>query len=97
MCIEHAHLARTHTLNFIRTVAKLKDVAGQTLNRKVLVERADKGFRRLENHPVIRRIGNCAAVCDRRKARAAPAANPMIYCIVMQVSPAPAASRGEAF
>ena len=44
MCVKHADLAGADTLNLIRAVAKLKDVAGQTLDCKVFVERADKSF-----------------------------------------------------
>src|ERR1700752_1908437 len=97
MSIEHADFTCANSFDFVRVVAKLKDIAGQTFDREIFIESADESFRRLENHPVFSRIGNCAAVSDRHQSRSAPAAYALIHRIVMKISPAPSAPGGESF
>src|SRR6266852_3972367 len=83
--------AGAYALDAIRSVTKLKDIAGETFNGEILVQRADKGFRRLENYTVIGRVRDGAATGDGRKSRAPSRTQAMIHRIVMQISTAPAA------
>src|SRR5262245_18052111 len=97
MRVEHPHFTRADAPDFVRSVAQLKYDSGHTLNREVFVQSADKRLRRLEDDPVIRGVGNCAAVGDRHQPRATPAAQAMIDRVVMQVSCTPAAASAKAF
>src|SRR5437762_12584955 len=97
MRVQHAHFAGAQTLDLIRTVAKLKDVAGETLDRKIFVERSDECFGRFENDPIVSRVGYRSAISNSRQSRAASATEAMIHRVMMKISPAPAASGGKPF
>ena len=64
MRIFDAYFADSDALDGVRTVAKLKDVSGETLDREVFIQRAHERFRWFENHAVIRSVGYGAAVGD---------------------------------
>ena len=53
MRIFHTHGARLDALDAIRSVAELKDVAREALNRKVFVQGANESVRRFENHAIV--------------------------------------------
>src|SRR5436309_15078229 len=97
MRIQHPHFARAHTLDLIRTVAELKDVAGETLDRKIFVERSDERFGWFKNDAIVSRVGYRSAISNSRQSRAAPSANAMIHRVMMKESSAPATSSGKAF
>src|SRR5205807_10626165 len=97
MSIEHAHFTCANTFDFVRAIAELKDVARETLNRKILIQRADESLGRFEDDSIVAGVGNRAAVRDGRKSRATSPANASIHRVVMQVGSAPTAPRGEAF
>src|SRR5205807_5454994 len=44
MRVEDADLAGPHALDFVRAVAKLKDVAGETLDREIVIQRSDQNL-----------------------------------------------------
>jgi len=77
-------------------VAELKHVAGQALDREVLVDRADHLRLRLQQHRVIGRVGNGPARRDRRQRRAAPPAQDAVDRVPMQMGAAAPASRVKA-
>ena len=79
-----------------RRVAQLEDVAGRALDGEVLVQRADEGLVRLEDHPVVGEFRDRAAGRLRQQPRAAPAAHHAVHLVAMQQRRAPAPSRAEA-
>ncbi len=97
MRILHAHHAALDADDFVGAVAELEDVAGQALDREILVHRADKMVLGLELHAIIGVVGDRAAIGDGGQPCAAPAAQQMIDAVVMQQRAAPAAPRREAF
>ena len=70
----------------VAAVAELEDVAGQALDREVLVDGADDVVLGLEQHLVVGIVGNGAAGGDRRQARAAPAAQHVVDRVVMDAA-----------
>ena len=74
MRVLDAHDAALDALDPVGRVAELEDVAGEALDREILVHRADELVFRLEQHLVVGVVGNGAAGGQRRQARAAPAA-----------------------
>ena len=91
-----AHAARLDAQDPIRRVAELEDVAGEALDREVLVDRADELARGLEHDVVVGGVGNRAARRERGQPRAAPAAQHAVDGVAMEVRGAMAAARGEA-
>src|SRR5438876_3756815 len=69
--IFHAHGARLDALDAIGGVAELKDVSGQTLDRKVFVQSSDKSFGRLQNDSIVRCVRDRAAAGDGCETRSA--------------------------
>src|SRR4030095_11419834 len=57
----HADLARIDTENFPGSVPELKDISGQTFDREVFVDRADKRFGGFEDNAIIGVVWNSAA------------------------------------
>ena len=80
-----------------RRVAKLKDVASETLDREVLIHGADESLRRFDNYSVIGVVRNRAAGSQGDQSRAAPAAQTMVYGVMMNQRRTPAAFRAETF
>ena len=93
--VRYAHLPRLDLHDLVRGVAQLEDVAGHTLDRKVLVQRADERLCRLEDHAVVAQVGNRAAGRDGREPRTAPAFEPAVHTVIVNVGTAPAAPGGE--
>ena len=87
---------RSNSLDAIRDVAELKDVASHALDREILVDRADGHVFRLEQHLIIRIVGNRSARRQRGRSRAAPAAQDAIDRIAMDQRPTTAPAGGEA-
>ena len=61
MRILHAHAACLNAQNAIRRIAELKDIALQTLDGKVLVDRADDTAFGFQHDGVIGIVGNSSA------------------------------------
>ena len=83
--------------NSPRRIAELKDVARETFDREILVDRAEESFRRIEHYTIICVVGNCAAGRQSNQPRTASSAQTMIDCIVMNQRRAPAALGAETF
>ena len=82
--------------NFPGGVAELENIAGETFNGEILVDRADECLSRFEHDAVIGVIGNRAAGGEREQARAAPAAQAMVHGVVMNQGGAMAAFGAKA-
>ena len=80
-----AHAAGLDAPDPVRRVAELEDVAGEALDREVLVDRADHLARGLEHHVVVGGVGNRAARRERGEPRAAPSAQHAVHRIAMHV------------
>ena len=72
-------------------IAELEHVAGQALDREILVDGADDLVFRLEHDLVIGVVRDRAARGQRRDPRAAPAAQHAVDRVVMDQRAAPAA------
>ncbi len=94
--VRDVDLALLDFLNAIARVAELEHVAGQALEREVLVQRADRQLARQQHDLVVELIGNRAAVRDGRQRGAAPAAQHVVDAVEVQVRAAPPAVRREA-
>ncbi len=92
----HPHDAALDAPDAIAGVAELEHVAGQALDREILVDAADHEAFRFQNDLVVGGIGDGAAGRQRRQPRAAPAAQHVVDRVVMDQRPAPAAAGGEA-
>src|SRR5437870_3072378 len=91
------HRAALDAADAIGGVAELEDVAGEALDREILVDRADDLVFRLEQYLVVGIVGDRAARGQRGQPRAAPAAQHAVDRVVMQERAAPAAAGAEAF
>jgi hypothetical protein len=69
--VDHAHASGLDAADAPGTVAELKDITGQALDREVLVHLADHGADRILDDVVVGHLRNRAAAGDRRQARAA--------------------------
>ena len=76
--------------------AQQEHVAGHALDRPVLVHGADRGVVGIEHDLVVAELRDRAARAQRRQARAAPAAQPAVHLVAVQVGGAPALGRVEA-
>ena len=85
MRILDAHAARLDAPDPVRRVAELEDVAGEALDREVLVDRADELVRGLQHDVVVGVVGNRAAGGERREPRAAPAAQHAVDRVAVDV------------
>ena len=77
-------------------IAELEHVAGQALDREILVDGADDLVFRFEHDLIIGRVRDRAARGQRRDPRAAPAAQHPVDRVVMDQRAAPAAPGAEA-
>ncbi len=93
----HAHAPRFDAADAPGRGAQQEDVAGHALHGEILVHRAHRGAFRLGHHQVLRGVRNGAARSDGGEPRAAPAAQPMVHRVAMQVGSAAPARRGDAF
>src|SRR4029434_7673117 len=95
MRILDSYATRLDAQDPVRGVAELKDVSGQALDRKVLVDRADQLAGGLEHDVVVGRVGNRASGGDRGEARAAASAQDAVHGVTVRVGCAmPAAGGG---
>src|SRR6185436_5231252 len=94
--VRDVNLALLDFLDAIARVAELKDVAGQALEREVLVQRADGQLARQQHDLVVELVRNRAAVRDGRQRGTAPAAQDVIDAVEVQMRAAPSAVRREA-
>ena len=78
--------------NAIRSIAKLKNVAGHTLDGKIFVDTADDVIVGLQYHLVIGGVRNRAAGCQRGRSRSAPGAQHLMNGVAMNKRAAPAAA-----
>ena len=86
--------ARLDAQDAVRGVTKLEDVALEALDREILVERSDERPGRLEDHLVVRVVGDGAATGDGGQPGATPRPQPVVHRITVQIgaaSPAPCA------
>ena len=88
--ILHADRAALDAQDAPRRVAELEDVAGQALDREILVERAETGPVGLQHHVVVGVVGDRAARGHRGEAGAAPGAQLAVDDVAVQVRGAPA-------
>ena len=75
----------------------MKDIAGNTFDREVLIDGTDESFCWFENDSIIGIVGNGAAGSQGHQPRAAPAAQPVIHGVMMNQRGAPAAFGAETF
>ena len=85
LCVFHAHLAAFHPQDAVRLVAELEDVAGDRLDREILVHAADAQALRFQHHVVIGGVGNRAARGDRGEPCAASRAQLAVHRVAVQV------------
>src|SRR5205823_2967767 len=85
MRVFDADATRLDALNAVGGIAELKDVAGHTLDREILVDRADQLTRRLQHDVVVGRVGNRAARGQGRETRAAPPAQHAVNRVAMDI------------
>src|ERR1051326_4873340 len=97
MRILDSYLALLDSQHTPRRVSELKDVALQTLDRKVFVDCADDEIARLEHDCIISRVRNRTAGRNRRQPRAPATTQPLVHCIVMQIRGPSPALRAEPF
>ena len=88
------YLSGSDPLDPVGGVAELKDVPGQTLERKVLVQGADARFRGHQQHVVIELVRNRPAVGQSGDAGRAPRPQQPLHAVEMQVGAGPPAPRG---
>ena len=91
-----AHDAALDAQDAIALVAELEDVAGEALDREILVHGADDVVLRLQQHLIVGVVRDRAAGGERGEARAAPAAQHVVDGVVVDERAAPAAPRAEA-
>ena len=80
-----------------RRIAQLENVALQTLDRKVFVDRADQMTFRLQNHPVIGVVRNGAARRECRQPGALAGTQHLVDRVMMQQRASAPAARAEPF
>src|SRR6185369_5269556 len=97
MRILDPHLPLLDPQHTPRSVSELKDIALQTLDRKVFIDRADNEIARLEYDCIIRGVGNRAAGSYRSQPRASTTAQTLIHRIVMEIRRSPPSFRAESF
>ena len=96
MGILDPHHAALDALDAIALVAELEDVAGHALDGEILVHGADEMVLRLEQHLIVRVVGDGAARCQRGEPCTAPAAQHAIDGVMVDQGTAPAAAGAEA-
>src|ERR1041385_3924144 len=77
-----SHFALLDAQHTPRRVSKLKDVALQTLNRKIFVHCTDNEIARLAHYRVISRVRDSPAGSNRRQARASTTTQPLVHRVV---------------
>jgi hypothetical protein len=80
----------------VARVAELEDVAGDALDREVLVDGADVGALRLEDDGVVAALGDRPARGERGQPRALPLAQDVVDDVAVDVARARAVARREA-
>src|SRR4029079_3643959 len=95
--ILNSNLSLLYSKHTPRSISQLKDIALQTLDRKVFIHRSDHKFAGLEHDCVVSCIRNRATRCDRSESRASATAQSLIHGVVMQISRAPPTLRRESF
>ena len=92
----HAHAPGLDAADAPGRGAEQEHVAGQALDREILVERADHRAFGLGDHEILRVVRNRAAGGDGGQTRAAPAAHAPVHAVAMQIRAAAAARGGDA-
>src|SRR5262249_30089727 len=83
-----------HALDAPGRIAKQHDVPGQTLNRKIFINRSDNGPFWLSHNCIVRSIRDGTAGRNRRQSRATPAFQFVIDTIMIEIGqPAPSICR----
>src|ERR1700716_223453 len=90
--VAHAHDPVGDLRDLPRVAAEQEHVALHGLDREVLVDGADEQVTRLHEDPVVARLGNRTARCQRGQSGPATSTQPPVYPVAMQVGHAPAAS-----
>ena len=97
VCVLDKHTTRAgHAPNSPRCIAEQHDVAGETLDRKILVDRPDDGSLRFGDDRIQPVFGNRAAARDRGQARVATAAQSSVDAIAKQVRAVSSATCSDA-
>src|SRR5208282_6117291 len=89
--------AALDALDAVGRVAELEDVAGHALNGEILVDCADDLVLGFQQYLIVGGVRDRAARGQCCQPRAAPPAQHVVYCVVMNQCAAPAATGGEAF
>ncbi|TKS57817.1 MAG: hypothetical protein EWM73_03717 [Nitrospira sp.] len=84
----HPHLAHLYALDAPGGVSQQHNVAGQTLHRKVFIDRSHDRSVRLRDHGIVCRVRNGPAGRDRRKAGPSSAFDTAIDPIMEQIGQA---------
>ena len=90
MRVLDSNLPLLHPEHTPRSISELKDIALQTLDRKVFIHRSNHQFAGLEHDGVVSRIRNRTARRDCRQSRTSAATQSLVDGVVMQVSRSPA-------
>src|SRR5436190_21665866 len=77
------HRAARYLQDQPRRVAELENVAGVALDREVFVQRADERVLSLEDHAIVRNLGDRSAARDREHARSSSSAYFGVHFVAM--------------
>src|SRR6185312_6149636 len=89
--------AALHAQDPVGRIPELEDVALQTLDREILIHRADELRLRLQHHPVVGVVRNRYEGGNRREPGTAASAKEMVYRVMMNQGTVAPPSRREAF
>ena len=94
--VRHPHFALFDLEDSIRGITKLEDVARQTLEGEVFVQRPDKMAFRFQHHVVVELVRYHPAVGHGSQFGALPGPDALVYRVMVDVTAAPAAPGREA-
>src|SRR6266404_4682862 len=90
MCIFDADFSLLYPQHTPRSIPQLENVALQTLNCKVFIDRADHETTWFEHDCIVGSVGNGTAGSDRRQTRASSPTQSPVDGVAMQICRAPA-------